>query len=97
MSAEPIKSVNSSVIFGGTNQSISLYEDHVLIHTPHQQGPDTHELRYEQIGELHLYTGVFYATLTLGTGSGYGLMIRWLPKGKAIHVANLVRERIRST
>jgi hypothetical protein len=91
---KPIESVRSSVIFGGTGQSISAYGDHVLIRTPHQQGPDAVELRYERIAELHLYTGVLYATLILSTAGGYGWMVRWLPKGKAIRVAELIRERI---
>jgi hypothetical protein len=91
---KPIESVRSSVIFGGTGQSISMYGDYVLINTPHQPGPDTVELRYEQIAELHLYTGVLYATLILRTPGGYGWMVRWLPKGKAIRVAELIRGRI---
>ena len=94
---ETMEKVDSSVIFGGTGQSISVYEDHVLINTPRALGPDTTELRYEEIRGLNLYIGVFYATLILRTGSGYGLMIRWLPKGKAIRVARYVREHTRPT
>ena len=94
---EGIEKVDSSIIFGGTDQSISVYEDHVLINTPRQLGPDTRELRYDEIGELNLYVGVFYATLALRTDNGYGLMIRWLPKGKAIRVANYIRGHIRPT
>jgi hypothetical protein len=92
---EAIEKVNSSVVFGGTGQGISVYEDHVLIDTPRQQGPNAVELRYEELRGLYLYTGVFYATLTLRTGNGYGQMIRWLPKGKAIRVASYIRKRIR--
>jgi hypothetical protein len=95
MSVEPIQTVRSSVIFGGTIQSLTLYEDHVVIHTPRQPGPDIVELRYQQIADLYLHTGVFYATLTLSTGGGFGWMIRWLPKGQAMRAAARIRERIR--
>jgi hypothetical protein len=95
MSVVPIESVRSSVVFGGTNQSICVYEDRVLIDTPRQQGPDTVEISYEQIGGIHLHTGVFYATLTLSTPGGYGWMVRWLPKRKALRVAELIRRRVR--
>jgi hypothetical protein len=94
---EMIEKVDSSKIFGGTDQSISVFEDHVLINTPRQQGPDTVELRYERMVGVSLYTGVFYATLILRTGNGYGLMIRWLPKGKAIRVANFIGRHMRPT
>ena len=92
---EIIEKVDSSTIFGGTGQSISVYEDHVLINTPRQQGPGTDEFRYEEISRLNLYTGVFYATLTLQTGDGHWQMIRWIPKSKAIRVANLIKVHTR--
>jgi hypothetical protein len=92
---EAIEKVNSSVVFGGTGQGISVYKDHVLIDTPRQQGPKAVELRYEELRGLYLYTGIFYATLTLRTGKGFGHMIRWLPKRKAIRVASYIRKHIR--
>jgi hypothetical protein len=94
MRVQPIQTVRSSVIFGGTNQSLTVYEDHVVIHTPRQPSPDTVELQYQQIADLYLYTGVFYATLTLSTAGGYGWMIRWLPKRQAVRAADRIRERI---
>jgi hypothetical protein len=96
MDAEPIERVNSSVILGGLNQSVAVYADRVVISNPGPPVLDTKEVRYEQIAEVNLYTGVFYATLTLGTAGGYGWMVRWLPKSKAIRVADLIRERMRA-
>jgi len=96
MDFEPIESVNSSVIFGGLDQSISVHEDRVVIGNPGLPVLDTKEARYEQIDEVHLYTGLLYATLTLGLRNDYRIMVRWLPKGKAIRVADLIRERMRA-
>ena len=95
MDVEPIESVASSVIFGGLNQSVSLYSDHVVINNPGSPVLDTISARYEQIAEVRLYAGVLYATLTLGMRNDSRVMVRWLPKGKAIRVADLLRERMR--
>jgi hypothetical protein len=92
---EAIERVNSSVVFGGTGEAISVFKDHVLIDTPRQQGRNAVEFRYEELRGLYLHIGVFYATLTLHTGNGYGQMIRWLPKGKAFRVASYIRKHIR--
>jgi hypothetical protein len=94
MNAEPIESVASSVIFGGLDQSVSVYEDRVVVSNPIPSILGTKEARYEQIDDVHLYTGILYATLTLGIRNDYRVMVRWLPKGKAIRVADLIRERI---
>lgn len=97
MDVEPIESVASSVIFGGLNQSVSLYGHHVVINNPRSPVLDTKEVRYETIAEVHLYTGVLYATLTLGLRNGSREIVRWLPKGKAIRVADRLSERMRAT
>jgi hypothetical protein len=95
MDVEPIESVASSIIFGGLNQSVSVYEDRVVLSNPGPPPvPDTIEARYEQIDDVELYTGVLYATLTLGIRNNYRVMVRWLPKGKAIRVADLMKERM---
>jgi hypothetical protein len=94
MSDEPIQTVRSSVVFGGTNQTLAIYEDRVTIDSPHEPGTGTVEVRYQQIADLYLYTGVFYATLSLHTASGYGWMIRWLPRGQAVRAADRIRERL---
>lgn len=96
MSVVPIESVDSSVIFGGSNQSLSVYKEHVVISNPGPPVLDTKEVRYEQIAEVYLHTGVFYATLILSTRGGYRMMVRWLPRSKAIRVADLIRDRMRS-
>jgi hypothetical protein len=96
MDVEPIESVDSSVIFGGLKQSVVVYEDRVVISNPGPPVLDTKEARYEQIDDVYLYTGVLYATLTLGIRNDYRVMVRWLPKGKAIRVADLIRERTRT-
>jgi hypothetical protein len=94
---EPIESVASSSIFGGLHQSVSVFEDYVMLSNPGPPPvPDTIEARYEQIDDVYLYRGVLYATLTLGIRNGYRVMVRWLPKGKAIRVADLIRERMRA-
>jgi len=94
MDAEPIESVASSVIFGGLNQTVTVYEDRVVVRNPIPPVLDTKEARYEQIDDVYLYTGVLYATLTLGIRNDYMVMVRWLPKGKATRVADLIRERM---
>jgi hypothetical protein len=95
MDVEPIESVASSIILGGLNQSVFVYEDRVVLGNPGPPPvPYTIEARYEQIDDVYLYTGVLYATLTLGIRNNYRVMMRWLPKGKAIRVADLIRERI---
>ena len=94
MSAEPIQTIYSSKIFGGTNQSISVYEDRLVVYIPNQQGPKTEEFYYSQISEVHLFRGLLYVTLILRTHSGSTLPVRWLPKSSAISVADFVRERI---
>ena len=76
--------------------SVSAYGDRVVIKNLPPPFPDTEEIRYEQIADLNLYTGAFFATLTLGTHGGHRVMVRWLPKGKAVRVASLIRERARS-
>ena len=63
MSVELVKSMDSSKVFGGTNENISVYEDRVVIYIPNQQGPDTEELYYSQISGVYLSTGLLYATL----------------------------------
>jgi hypothetical protein len=95
MDVEPIESVASSVIFGGLNQSVSLYRDHVVINNPGSPVVESELVRYDQIDEVRLYSGVLYATLTLGMRNGSRVMIRWLPKGRAIRVTDLLRERVR--
>ena len=95
MDVEPIERVTSSTIFGGLNQSVSVYEDRVVIGNPGPPVLDTKVVRYEQIDEVHLYTGVFYATLTMGIRSQHRVMVRWLPRSKAIRIAYLIRERMR--
>jgi hypothetical protein len=97
MNAEPIESVASSVIFGGLDQSVSVYEDRVVVSNPIPSVVGTKEAPYEQIEDIHLYTGVLYATLSLGIRNDYRAMVRWLPKGKAIRVADLIRERTRAS
>ena len=94
MDIEPIESVASSVIFGGLNQSVSVYEDHVVISNPGPPVLDAKDARYQQITDVHLHAGVLYATLTLGIRDDYRVMVRWLPKGKATRVADLIRERM---
>jgi hypothetical protein len=96
MDVEPIESATSSVIFGGLKQSVAVYEDRVVVSNPGPPVLKTKEARYEQIDDVHLHTGVLYATLTLGIRDDYRVMMRWLPKGKAIRVANLIRERTRT-
>lgn len=96
MEVEPIESVDSSAIFGGLDQSVAVYEDRVVISNPGPPVLKTKEARYEQLDDVHLYTGVLYATLTLGIRDDYRVMVRWLPKGKAIRVADLIRERMRA-
>jgi hypothetical protein len=72
-----------------------VYEDRVVLRNPGSPPvPDTIEARYEQIDDVYLYTGVLYATLTLGIRNNYRVMVRWLPKDKAIRVADLLRERM---
>jgi|SRR3712207_1273021 len=95
MGVEPIESIASSVVFGGLNQSVSVYEDRLVISNPGPPGVGTKEARYEQIMDVHVYTGVFYATLIVGIRDDYRVMVRWLPKGKATRVADLIRERMR--
>lgn len=97
INVEPIQTVNSSVVFGGTGHSLFVYEDSLVAYVPHQQGPDFIGLRYAQIARLYLHTGMFYVTLTLGTFEGYSLMLRWLPKDRAIRAAEFIRERMPST
>jgi Bacterial PH domain len=94
MDVEPIESLASSVIFGGLNQTVTVYEDRVVISNPGLPGRDIIEARYEQIDDVYLHTGVLYATLTLGIRNGYRVMVRWLPRSKAIRVADLIRERM---
>ncbi len=96
MDVEPVESVASSVIFGGLSQSVFVYEDHVMITNPGPPVLETKEARYEQINEVYLYTGALYATLTLGICDDYRVMVRWLPKRKAILVADLIRECMRA-
>jgi len=93
---EPKDSVASSRIFGGLDQSVSVYEDRVVIRNPIPRVLDTKQARYEQIDDVYLYTGVLYATLTLGIRNDYRVMVRWLPKGKATRVADLIRARVRA-
>ena len=94
MSVEPIQTIYSSKIFGGTNESISVYEDRLIIYIPNQQGPKTEELYYPQIADVYLFEGLLYVTLSLRTHGGTSLMVRWLPKSKAIGVADYIREHI---
>jgi hypothetical protein len=96
MDAEPIESVASSVIFGGLNQSVSVYQDRVVISNPFPPVLKTKEARYDQIDDVYLHTGLFYVTLTLGIRGDYRVMVRWLPRGKATRVADLIRERMRA-
>ena len=96
MDVEPIESVASSIIFGGLDQSVSVYEDRVVIKNPGPPVLDTKQARYEHIDDVYLYTGVLYATLTLGIRNDYRVMVRWLPKGKATRVADLIKERMRA-
>jgi hypothetical protein len=96
MDVEPIESVDSSVIFGGLNQGVVVYEDRVVISNPVPPVLGIKVASYGQIDDVHLYTGVLYATLTLGIRNDYRVMVRWLPKGKAIRVADLVWERMRT-
>jgi hypothetical protein len=95
MGTEPIEIVESSAIFGGMGQRVSVHGDGVTMNASSPPYPGTEEIRYEQIADLNLHTGAFYATLTLGTHDGHRIMARWLPKGKAVRVANLIRERAR--
>ncbi len=94
MDVEPIESVASSVIFGGLNQTVTVYQDRVVITNPVLPVLKAKEARYEQIDDVYLYTGLLYATLTLGIRDDYRVMVRWLPRGKAIRVADLIRERM---
>src|SRR5215208_3874178 len=96
MGVVPIESVDSSVVFGGTNQSVSVYANRVVISNPGPPTLDTKEVRYEQIAEEFLHIGVFYATLTLGLRGEYRIMVRWLPRSKAIRVADLIKARMRA-
>jgi hypothetical protein len=73
-----------------------VYEERVVIRNPGPPVLDTKQARYEQIDDVYLYRGVLYATLTLGIRNDYRVMVRWLPKGKAIRVADLIRERMRA-
>jgi hypothetical protein len=93
---EPIGSVASSRIFGGLDQSVSVYEDRVVIRNPGPPVLDAKHARYEQFDDVTLYTGVLYATLTLGIRNDYRVMVRWLPNGKATRIAHLIRERVRT-
>ncbi len=93
---EPIRTINSSVVFGGTGHSLFVYEDSLIAYVPRQQGPDFLEFCYVEITKLYLHIGVFYVTLSLRTPE-YSLMLRWLPKGEAIRAADFIRERMRST
>jgi Bacterial PH domain len=94
MSVEPIQIIHSSKIFGGTNESISVYEDRLIIYIPNQQGNKTEELYYSQIADVYLFRGLLYITVSFRTHSGYSLMVRWLPKRRAIRVADYVRQHI---
>jgi hypothetical protein len=94
MDVEPIESVASSAIFGGLNQTVTVYEDRVVISNPGPPVLATKEARYEQINDVYLYTGLLYATLTVGIRNDYRVMVRWLPKGKATRVADLIKERM---
>src|SRR3712207_88048 len=67
----PIAAVDSSVVFGGMRLSVSAYGDRVVIKNLPPPFPDTEEIRYEQIANLNLYTGAFFATLTLGAHGGH--------------------------
>ncbi|HSL01101.1 MAG TPA: hypothetical protein VK869_12250 [Rubrobacteraceae bacterium] len=96
MDVEPIEYVRSSTVFGGLNQRISVYQDHVVVTNPGSPVLDSVEVRYDQVSEVHLYTGVLYATLTLEMRDGYGIMVRWLPKSKATRIAALIWERVRA-
>lgn len=91
---EPIQTVNSSSVFGGTGHSLFVYDESLVAYMPHQQGPDFVEVYYTQIAKLYLHTGMFYVTLSLQTFEGYSLMLRWLPKGKATVAAALIREHM---
>jgi hypothetical protein len=93
---EPIESVASSKIFGGLDQGVSVYEDRVVIRNPNPSVLDTKQARYEQIDDVYLYTGVHYATLTLGIRNDHRVMVTWLPKDKATRVADLIRGRMRT-
>jgi hypothetical protein len=95
MGTGPIETFNASVI-GGTGQRVCVHNDRVTISPSYPPYPGAEEIRYEQIADLNLYIGAFYATLTLGTHGGHRLMVRWLPKRKAVRVANLIRERVRA-
>jgi hypothetical protein len=92
MDVEPVESVDSSRIFGGLNQSVNVHEDRVTIVNPGPPVLRTKEVRYEQIDEVYLYVGTFYATLAIEIRNDYRVMVRWLPRSKAIRVANLIRE-----
>jgi|SRR5215211_5222332 len=96
MDVEPIERVNSSRILGGLNQSVSVYKDRVMIDNPGSPVLHAKEARYEQIDEVYLYVGMFYATLTLGIRDDYRVMVKWLSRSKAIRVATLIRERMRA-
>ena len=54
MNAEPTESVASSVIFGGLNQTVSVYKDRMMITNPDALVLDAGEARYEQIDDVHL-------------------------------------------
>jgi hypothetical protein len=97
MDIEPTESVVSSTIFGGLNQSVTVYKDRLVIKNPISTSSvlDAKEVRYEQISDVNLYVGTFYATLNLSCG-GFRTMVRWLPKGKATRIANLIKERTRA-
>lgn len=97
MSVEPIQIIYSSKIFGGTNESISVYEDRVIIYYPNQQGPKTEEFFYSQLADLYLFRGLLYASLSLRTHSGASFLVRWLPKSEARRVASFIGRRIRQT
>src|SRR5215204_5519794 len=97
MSVQPMQTIYSSKIFGGTNESISVYEDRLIIYIPNQQGPKAEALYYSQIADVYLFEGLLYVTLSIRTYSGTSLMVRWLPKGRATKIRNYVRERIGAT
>ena len=97
VSVVPLESVHSSTIFGGLNQNVSVYSDHVVISSNSRASiPDTREIQFDQMAQVYLHTGVFYATLVLSTRGGYRLMVRWLPRRRAIRVAKLISKHVRS-
>jgi hypothetical protein len=69
-------------------------KDRVTISNPGPPGLHAKEARYEQVDEVYLHVGTFYATLTMGFPNDYRVMVRWLPRSKAIRVTDLRRERM---